>query len=160
MEKTWSSDFELREDVVLHSLPSFQDWVKQQSFKPNAVVLLSGPMGLGKTEFVKTWIQSKTSSEKMVDVASPSFAIHHSYSVQGQKIHHFDLYRIQGSLELEGTGFWDILSSVHQVTFIEWPERVDESEWPLDRFVYLYQFQAEQDPAARRVLKKIRLPYL
>lgn len=160
MEKAWSSDFVIEEESVLGSLLAFQSWVRQQSFAPNAVVLLSGPMGMGKTEFVKTWVQALAQKGSAIDVASPSFAIHHSYSVTDQLIHHFDLFRIQSALDLETTGFWDVLSSKYLVTFVEWPERVDESEWPLDRSIYLYQFQSDREPSSRRVLKKVRPPFL
>lgn len=160
MEKTWSSDFAPQEEVEIGSLPIFHSWVQQQKFEPKALVLLAGPMGMGKTEFVKTWIRSWAGADNLLDVASPSFAIHHSYSLAHQVIHHFDLYRIQSALELEGTGFWDLLSSNYQVTFVEWPERVDESEWPLDRFIYLYQFQGTQGSDFRSVQKRIRPPFL
>lgn len=159
MEKIWSSEFELSEDLVVEGLFQFQAWVRPQEFKPGSLVLLSGAMGMGKTEFVKTWIQSFVKTSDSQAVASPSFAIHHSYQHSSGLIHHFDLFRIQSPAELEGTGFWDLLSGTYRVAFIEWPERVADQDWPLDRLVYAFNFQIGSRSDQRLIQKRIRPPY-
>ena len=67
------------------------------------IVALQGPMGVGKTEFVKH-LCGKFRSDT---VASPTFAIHHRYSSLRGTIDHLDLYRLENEDELETTGFWD-----------------------------------------------------
>lgn len=40
-------------------------------------------------------------------VSSPTFAIVQEYHGDGLSLYHFDMYRIEGALDLESTGFYD-----------------------------------------------------
>lgn len=99
-----------------------------KSITDKSIVLLSGPMGAGKTEFVKTFCHLKG----LEHIASPTFAIHHHYENSNVSVDHLDLYRIEGEDELEGTGFWDLFSQDKAVIFIEWPEKMDTTQLPQD----------------------------
>lgn len=88
-----------------------------QSWPKRSVVLLSGTLAAGKTEFVKQW----GDLESIANVASPTFAIHNQY----KKAEHFDLYRLESLDDLETTGFWDCFLEEEGLIFIEWPERLD-----------------------------------
>ena len=83
------------------------------------VLLLDGPMGAGKTQLTKFLLHAFGS----VDVVSPSFAIHNSYSSDAGEIDHFDLFRIETGDDLESTGFWDFLTEDRRLV-IEWAERL------------------------------------
>jgi tRNA threonylcarbamoyladenosine biosynthesis protein TsaE len=78
-----------------------------------------GSMGVGKTTFIKAIC---TELEVIEVVTSPTFAIVNEYHTNsGDKIYHFDLYRIRKLEELYDLGYEDYLYSSHYC-FIEWPE--------------------------------------
>jgi tRNA threonylcarbamoyladenosine biosynthesis protein TsaE len=82
------------------------------------VVCLSGPLGCGKTIFVKGLARALGVTER---VTSPSFIIAQEY--EGLiPLTHLDLYRLAGWQELEELGFRDMLSS-RSVLAVEWGER-------------------------------------
>lgn len=106
------------------------DWSKD--FSNKSIVLLSGPMAAGKTEFVKTFCHLNG----LEHIASPTFAIHHHYENEKAIVDHLDLYRIENEDELESTGFWDLFTQSKAVIFIEWPEKMDTSLLPADWDVF------------------------
>lgn len=106
-------------------------WAKDFSkiLSAKTVVLLDGPLGAGKTQLVQSVLKNLVSSP----ITSPTFSLIHEY--QGAKvanIYHIDLYRLEGSENLESTGFWDLFAQENTIIFIEWAELLDRSELPLD----------------------------
>ena len=113
------------------------------------ILLLSGPVGAGKTEFVKTI----ANQNQCRAVASPTFAFHHHY--QGMRsFQHWDLYRIEDADELESTGFWDLIQN-NEIFFIEWPEKLNLQWLPLDRRIYLLKIEIKSETARELVFSKI-----
>ncbi len=104
------------------------------------IFLLSGPLGAGKTEFVKQW----GALWGIMDVASPSFALHHSYESSFGSLEHWDLYRLEDVDQLESVGFWDQFQTPQGTLLIEWPERVPSDWWPKDWKVFWLDFQPRQ----------------
>ncbi|MFN7729202.1 MAG: tRNA (adenosine(37)-N6)-threonylcarbamoyltransferase complex ATPase subunit type 1 TsaE [Bdellovibrio sp.] len=117
--------------VEISDLESFQSWIQlfQKSLQGNEIVLISGDMGAGKTEFVKR-LSRLYGFEGAV---SPTFALHHAMQSSLKKIDHFDLYRLESADELESIGLWDILEDPESLVLIEWPERVPVQYWPRAR---------------------------
>ena len=97
-------------------------------FPQRAVFLMSGPMGVGKTETIK----ALTSLLGLRNIASPSFAIHHHYEGGGYVIDHLDLFRLEDEDDLESTGFWDLFSQTKAWIFIEWADRLEKEYLPLN----------------------------
>ena len=60
-----------------------------------SIVLLQGPIGAGKTSFVKGIAEGLSISE---DITSPTFALSHHYNSGIIPLFHLDLYRIENSL--------------------------------------------------------------
>ncbi|HEX3009790.1 MAG TPA: tRNA (adenosine(37)-N6)-threonylcarbamoyltransferase complex ATPase subunit type 1 TsaE, partial [Bacteroidales bacterium] len=59
-------------------------------------------------------------------VTSPTFALVNEYSTQnGQKIYHFDFYRIKREEELYDIGYEDYVYG-DDYCFIEWPEKAPD----------------------------------
>ena len=85
------------------------------------IIALYGPMGAGKTTFVKA-LSRKMGVTDVVN--SPSFAIINEYSLPaGRSIYHFDFYRLKSVTEAFDMGYEDYFYSGNYC-FVEWPEKV------------------------------------
>lgn len=85
-------------------------------------IALVGPLGAGKTVFVKGLATGLGIDPRVV--SSPTFVIAQQYAlVSGpETLHHVDLYRLESSVELESIGFYDMLGG-GQVAAVEWADR-------------------------------------
>ena len=82
-----------------------------------------GTMGAGKTTFIKA-VCEELGVEDVI--TSPTFAIVNEYSMQqGQRVYHFDFYRIKRLEEVYDMGYEDYFYS-GALCFIEWPELIEE----------------------------------
>ena len=80
---------------------------------------LSGPMGAGKTTFIKALCRHL---EVKDTVSSPTFSIVNEYRTKNNvPVFHFDLYRMRKPEELLDIGYEDYFFSGNYC-FIEWPE--------------------------------------
>jgi len=89
---------------------------------PGDVVVLTGPLGAGKTAFVRGLACGLEIDEETVN--SPSFAIVNEYPGKNP-IFHFDLYRIGDAEELHEIGWFDYLGRKGLVV-VEWGEKADD----------------------------------
>ncbi len=89
------------------------------SFKPGDVVVLTGPLGAGKTVFVRGLAQGCGIDDQLV--TSPSFGFVNEYPGK-PSLYHFDLYRLNDIVELYEIG-WDEYLGRDGVTVIEWGEK-------------------------------------
>ena len=80
-------------------------------------LLLSGPLGAGKTTFARGVIQAACGHE--TDVPSPSFSLLQTYDAT-PALWHFDLYRLEQPDEIWELG-WE--ESFDAVRLIEWPQK-------------------------------------
>ena len=94
------------------------------------VLLLSGKVGSGKTEFARLFIKAKAIKENSIfdEVSSPTFSLVQNYEFQYCKISHIDLYRVNSAVELVELGIPDIFDS--QITLLEWPEILETVKLP------------------------------
>lgn len=89
------------------------------SYQEHRVFALKGDLGAGKTTLIKGLCEVLGVSE---GTSSPSFSIVNEYRTeQGERVYHFDLYRLRAAEELEGIGFVEYVDS-GAYCFIEWPE--------------------------------------
>ena len=92
------------------------------------VLLLSGPIGAGKTHFVRSAIQSMLTTEgRSEDVPSPSFTLVQTFNLQDFEIWHADLYRLGDASEFDELGLSEAFETA--LCFVEWPENV-AIDWP------------------------------
>lgn len=116
-----------REKLKLSNLGELKDLVKRVIDQPQPVVAgLFGPLGIGKTTFVRMCISELEGGEQKV--ISPTFVLHQSYETS-KRVEHFDLFRLERVDEntLFEMGYFDALSRVRNergLHFVEWPERV------------------------------------
>lgn len=85
------------------------------------VLAFYGPMGVGKTTFVKAICESLSVEDT---VNSPSFAIVNEYQTdKSEVLYHFDFYRLKEEEEAYDMGYEDYLYSGNYC-MIEWPEKI------------------------------------
>src|ERR1044071_2714783 len=90
--------------------------------KGGEILLLSGPLGAGKTIFVKGICAALGVAEE--DVTSPSFKIVNPHAGRLQ-LYHLDLYRLdEGASAAHAVDLDDLLSDEKSVIVIEWAERM------------------------------------
>jgi tRNA threonylcarbamoyladenosine biosynthesis protein TsaE len=91
--------------------------------KDKKVFAFFGPMGVGKTTFIKALCNELGVVEI---VTSPTFALVNEYqTAEGKIIYHFDFYRINKIEEAYDFGYEDYFYS-DNYCFIEWPDKVAE----------------------------------
>ena len=88
----------------------------------NRIFAIHGELGVGKTTLVK---QLCHHLDIVDSVSSPTFSIVNEYiDTNGEKIFHFDLYRVNDVNELNQLGI-DIYIDSGRYCFIEWPALVE-----------------------------------
>ena len=110
------------------------------------ILLLSGPLGAGKTIFVKGICAALGIAED--DVTSPSFTLVNPYSGRLQ-LYHIDLYRLdEGASAAHAVDLDDLLSDEQAVIVIEWAERM--GNYPLPANVWRITLAGDGD-APRKI---------
>lgn len=89
---------------------------------PGDTILLSGPIGSGKTHLARAIIQSRLGRAE--DVPSPTYTIVQTYDDGICEIWHADLYRISEPFEIIELGLEDAM--IDCITLIEWPDRLPD----------------------------------
>ena len=86
-------------------------------------VLLSGPIGAGKTHFARSAIQQRLATlNRIEDVPSPTFTLVQVYECGDVEIWHADLYRLTSAEDVIELGLDDAFEDA--ITLIEWPDRL------------------------------------
>lgn len=134
----------LKKNLNLEGLRNFAEEFKSLLKQPQ-ILLLEGPLGAGKTTFVRFLFdvlekdcgnqkekEGKTKGSRQV--VSPAFTIHHIYHTSLGMIQHIDLYRLKNDEDLESTGFWDIFSEPEKnnLIIIEWADLLNPNCLPLE----------------------------
>jgi tRNA threonylcarbamoyladenosine biosynthesis protein TsaE len=106
--------------VVTHSEQETEAAGQQfaRSLGAGAVVLLSGPLGAGKTAFVRGMTRGLGGNPG--DVSSPTFTILHEYTGPHVLLFHADLYRLS-TREVDELGLDDV--AAEGILVVEWPDR-------------------------------------
>ena len=102
------------------------------------VIFLYGEIGVGKTTFVRFFINHLENKNKLKnsDILSPTFNIVYDYDVGKLKILHYDLYRIKNCEDILQLGIFE--ASNNHIKIIEWPELIKPK--PKDRIDILFSY--------------------
>ncbi len=112
-----------------------------QQLRASDVVCLLGPLGAGKTCFVRGLAKGMGLDPSMV--SSPSFVICQEYNGKGTlTLAHIDAYRLSGPDELQTIGWDELCESPNTVLAIEWASII-ESALPEQRIEVTLQHTGE-----------------
>ena len=95
-----------------------------QGLNPKSIILLQGPIGAGKTSFVKGIAEGLFISE---DITSPTFSLSHHYNSGKIPLFHIDLYRLENSLIAKEFFISEEEEAIQSeaIMVVEWPELIE-----------------------------------
>ena len=96
--------------------------VSGSKINKNAVIVLTGELGAGKTKFVEGFL-SYFNLEN--EISSPTFTIVNEYSNNNTRIYHFDVYRLADISEFYEIGGEEYFEN--GICLIEWGELIKEA---------------------------------
>ena len=111
--------------ITLTNLSQLPAIAKQllQYFDDEKIIAFYGAMGAGKTTLIKALCEELGVKDT---VSSPTFSIVNEYHTRkGEKVYHFDFYRIKSVDEAYDMGYEEYFYS-KAYCFIEWPEKIGE----------------------------------
>ena len=96
--------------------------------KGGEVVFLYGEMGVGKTTFVKYFINEyqKINNLTQTEITSPTFSLLNEYQVKDIRIKHYDLFRINRKEEINNLDIFEKDNKL--ITLIEWPQLIADKQ--------------------------------
>ena len=96
--------------------------------KGGEFVFLYGEMGVGKTTFVKYFINEyqKINNLTQTEITSPTFSLLNEYLVKDIRIKHYDLFRINRKEDINNLDIFEKDSKL--ITLIEWPQLVADKQ--------------------------------
>ena len=104
----------------LGELPEIAKDVLQ--FSKHKILLFYGEMGVGKTTLIKELVKQLGVTD---NVSSPTFSLVNEYHTNsGEKVYHFDFYRIDKEEEAMDMGIEEYFYS-NSWCLVEWPNKVE-----------------------------------
>ena len=96
--------------------------------KGGEFVFLYGEMGVGKTTFVKYFINEyqKINNLTQSEITSPTFSLLNEYQVKDIRIKHYDLFRINKKEDTQNLEIFEKNNKL--ITFIEWPKLIADTQ--------------------------------
>ena len=96
--------------------------------KGGEFVFLYGEMGVGKTTFVKYFINEyqKINNLTQTEITSPTFSLLNEYQVKDIRIKHYDLFRINRKEDINNLDIFEKDNKL--ITLIEWPQFIADKQ--------------------------------
>lgn len=114
----------MKKTVSIHSLDELDTFAKNfvKTIKIGDIILLSGPLGAGKTAFVKSMARHLG---VLTPITSPTYVYIHTYTIDKNNkksalLAHIDLYRVENEQVFHSIGIMDYLGNPHVINIIEW----------------------------------------
>jgi tRNA threonylcarbamoyl adenosine modification protein YjeE len=101
----------------------FAEYLKGGEF-----IYLYGEMGVGKTTFVKYFINEfqKIYNLQQTEITSPTFSLLNEYQLKDMRIKHYDLFRINRKDEAANLDIFEKDSKT--ITLVEWPQLIADTQ--------------------------------
>ena len=110
------------------------------------ILLLSGPLGAGKTVFVKGLAAGLGLDP--AEVSSPSFTLVNRHAEGRLLLYHIDLYRLaEGASSAHAVDLDELLADERAVVVIEWAERM--GRYPLPQPVWRISIEGDGEEQRR-----------
>jgi tRNA threonylcarbamoyladenosine biosynthesis protein TsaE len=94
-----------------------------RALSPGDAVLLSGPLGAGKSRLARAAIGARLADAGLAaDVPSPTYTLANVYETPDAALWHADLYRLSALEELDELGLSEAFETA--ICLVEWPERL------------------------------------
>ena len=96
--------------------------------KGGEFIFLYGEMGVGKTTFVKYFINEfqKKNNLQQTEITSPTFSLLNEYQVKNIRIKHYDLFRINKKKDIYNLDIFE--KDIKLITLIEWPQLIADTK--------------------------------
>ena len=96
--------------------------------KGGEFIFLYGEMGVGKTTFVKYFINEfqKINNLPLTEITSPTFSLLNEYQVKDMRIKHYDLFRINKKVDTYNLDIFEKDNKL--ITLIEWPQLIADKQ--------------------------------
>ena len=96
--------------------------------KGGEFVFLYGEIGVGKTTFVKYFINEyqKINDLKLTEITSPTFSLLNEYQLKDIRIKHYDLFRINREEDINNLDIFEKDNKL--ITLIEWPQLIADKQ--------------------------------
>ena len=96
--------------------------------KGGEFIFLYGEMGVGKTTFVKYFINEyqKINNLTQTEITSPTFSLLNEYQVKDIRIKHYDLFRINRKEDVINLDIFEKDNKL--ITLIEWPQLIADKQ--------------------------------
>jgi len=96
--------------------------------KGGEFVFLFGEIGVGKTTFVKYFINEyqKINNLTQTEITSPTFSLLNEYQVKDIRIKHYDLFRINRKEDINNLDIFEKDNKL--ITLIEWPQLIADKQ--------------------------------
>ena len=113
------------------------------------IIFLYGEIGVGKTTFVRFFINYLESKNRVVnsEVLSPTYNIVYDYGIKEIKILHYDLYRLKNYSDILELGMFE--TSENHIKIIEWPELIRPK--PQDRIEIMFEYLSKKDSRSVKI---------
>ena len=96
--------------------------------KGGEFIFLYGEMGVGKTTFVKYFINEyqKINNLTQTEITSPTFSLLNEYQVKDIRIKHYDLFRINRKEDINNLDIFEKDNKL--ITLVEWPQLIADKQ--------------------------------
>ena len=99
-----------------------------ENLKGGEFIFLKGEIGVGKTTFVKYFINEYQvlSNLPKTEITSPTFSLLNEYQVKDVRIKHYDLFRVKNKEEIKNLDIFEKDTNI--ITFVEWPQLIKDKQ--------------------------------